>query len=855
MTASRRRKVASRANSGSEDNDEVRTGACFGPDDDPHEFGEEIGNGTSGRVFACRRLATNEELAVKVIDLDRLQLLGDVEVHVARLDREVTILRKLQHERIVNLCMLHRTDRYYFIVMERVWGGELFYEIVQRKAFSEPEARHIFLQLLEGISYMHSKCVIHRDLKPENILITRTREAPDGVFHDVKIADFGLSKLICEGASLAKTVVGTPQYWAPEVLNADRSGGCYDQTADFWGLGAVLFVVLCGRYPFDGKKMPMEEQIRTGAFNFKAARWKEISSNAQDIVRGLLQVDPSQRMGLEECLRHPWIASAGVSLTLTSHARLHCKGGYRSASPRNGPLMSPALVTTPEGEPGDEEPSFARWERRSVSGQTRAESSVRSVSPPASSHDVPTSTESERAERPLFWRRVAMVSIIACAFLVQQLATDRAARDASSGTWQYFPRHGAIEDGLHFAASLQHTGMQSVPSVQHSDANSSRDGQHTSSVEDMERTRSTSHSTALWDAARWTSMQVGGGGTDALDKYTDTPHGGLPLAAVWQPIRGPSLGDAADDTPDQGSLALTAPWHWVSNGRPEARVNSSESETADAAQLVTYTEQEVAFRLDELLKLQSSIVGSLQLAFFAMRHTNPELADATRRTFREARDLFQHAADVVSKYSEMAAQVVRMVLPDLELAMEEREPSLAISLLGMVQEWIDTMKVEGQGIQRRYALLQESVAMLEQQARLIDGSVDDRLANLVHAAAFQATSPMAFWESMDATAQKLSHIKEHAERLLSFTSSSERIKERFEQRIDVYATFWKSLGRLCRQYAQDHHTASRRMTRFVQEVNLKADSMDAVDLASHSHGRSVPNADRAVVPAHNQPVL
>ncbi|CAK0868735.1 unnamed protein product [Prorocentrum cordatum] len=132
----------------------------FGPEDDRHEVGVELGNGATGRVFACRRLRTGEEFAVKVVDLQRLALLGDLDSHLAKLNREVDILQHLHHSRIVNLHRVYSTGSCYFLVMERVWGGELFQQIVQKKSLSEPEARYVFRQLLEGVSYMHTRGVM-----------------------------------------------------------------------------------------------------------------------------------------------------------------------------------------------------------------------------------------------------------------------------------------------------------------------------------------------------------------------------------------------------------------------------------------------------------------------------------------------------------------------------------------------------------------------------------------------------------------------------------------------------------------------------------------------------------------------
>ncbi|CAE7615515.1 Chek2 [Symbiodinium natans] len=296
---------------------EVSPGATFGPPGDEYEIGKQLGNGAASRVFACRRRNTNEQLAVKAVDLRRLCLLGDLQDQMTRLDSEVGILHELRHERIVNLQGFHKTDNWYFLVMELVGGGELFDLIVRNKSLSESEARHIFLQLLEGVGYMHARGVLHRDLKPENILVAGSRPAEppaSGQLYDVKIADFGLSKAIGGGASLARTRVGTPQYWAPEVLDVQKRGGSYDQAADFWGLGAVLFVMLCGRYPFDGQKQALDDQIRTASYSMTGSRWRNISEAGKSLVRGLLRVNPVDRLSLDDCLSHPWVTGEPMPL-------------------------------------------------------------------------------------------------------------------------------------------------------------------------------------------------------------------------------------------------------------------------------------------------------------------------------------------------------------------------------------------------------------------------------------------------------------------------------------------------------------------------------------------------------------
>lgn len=532
----------------------LRPGSRFGTEEDPFELGEELGSGAAARVYTCRRLRTGDQLAAKVINLQRLRLLGDFDTHMVKLNREVQILRELKHPRIVNLHDVYKTRNWIFLVMELVRGGELFDQIVQNRTLNEVEAKYIFRQLLEGIGYMHSKHVIHRDLKPENILIassTPLQPPLSGKLHDVKIADFGLSKVISEGTSFAKTFVGTPQYWAPEVLNVQRGGGSYTQAADYWSMGAVLFVMLGGRYPFDGKKAPLEEQIRKGDFSMTTAAWQKVSDNAKDVIRGLLRVNPQERMKIEDCMSHPWMSTGTVPYPL---------------SETNGVIVTEI----------------------SSGGQATGNGPVAFVTQPSTTSEV-------------------------------------------SG------RSGSV---------------------------------------------------------------------DREDSYQDNPQ----KARSTSGYRGAAV--------------------------PSLQVGGGLAEPSSGAQ-----EQETIFCLNELLKLQVSIAGSLEMACLAFRHADRELSESISRVFRQARELSTYGAQVVSKYAQVAQQVSQYVLPDLKLAVQEKEPSLAVSLLGMVKGWVVNMKNDGEEIQRRYVGLQESVHSLIQRAQHTKTDADRRLAEAVQVVDAELLAP------------------------------------------------------------------------------------------------------------------
>jgi len=218
-----------------------------------------LGHGTFAKVYRCVCKATEEAFAVKVVSVSRMRFSPDFEAQELMITREVEILKKLRHERICNMHDFLRTEENWYLVMELVCNGELFHNIPPNKGMRELEAKYVFQQLLEGIGYIHSKGVIHRDLKPENILIVRSTPvpAPDGHtarLHDIKIADFGLSKVREGENTMANSCVGSPVYAAPEIFS-ERG---YGQSVDTWSLGAILFVMLCGQYPFDGRTMPQD---------------------------------------------------------------------------------------------------------------------------------------------------------------------------------------------------------------------------------------------------------------------------------------------------------------------------------------------------------------------------------------------------------------------------------------------------------------------------------------------------------------------------------------------------------------------------------------------------------------------
>jgi len=147
------------------------------------------------------------------------------------------------------------------------------------------------VQMLKSIEYLHEHGIVHRDLKPENILLKS--EDSDVI----KLTDFGLSRILDEGVYM-KTVCGTPQYVAPEILTKAQKEG-YGKAVDLWSLGVILFVLLSSSMPFEeeeGSKISLFDKVKKGIFKFVGNVWKTVSEDAKDLIKNLLVVDPTKRL-------------------------------------------------------------------------------------------------------------------------------------------------------------------------------------------------------------------------------------------------------------------------------------------------------------------------------------------------------------------------------------------------------------------------------------------------------------------------------------------------------------------------------------------------------------------------------
>eukprot|EP00013_Stygamoeba_regulata_P026867 CAMPEP_0177655894 /NCGR_PEP_ID=MMETSP0447-20121125/15240_1 /TAXON_ID=0 /ORGANISM="Stygamoeba regulata, Strain BSH-02190019" /LENGTH=296 /DNA_ID=CAMNT_0019159903 /DNA_START=29 /DNA_END=919 /DNA_ORIENTATION=+ len=266
-----------------------------------YELGDELGRGAFSVVKNCMRKADKKRFAVKMIEKK------NVGQEMDRLATEIQILKKVKHPNIISLEDIFESNEMLYIVTELVTGGELFDKIVEKGSYTEKEAAILVAKMISAIDYLHSNNIVHRDLKPENLLLKSPEDDSE-----VKLADFGLSKIVGTQVMM-QTACGTPGYVAPEVLSATG----YDKEVDLWSIGVITYILLCGFPPFYNDSLPdLFEQIMKAEYDFPEEYWSEVSEDAKDFIRRLLQVDPTARMTTKEASAHSWLQGHAPSTAL-----------------------------------------------------------------------------------------------------------------------------------------------------------------------------------------------------------------------------------------------------------------------------------------------------------------------------------------------------------------------------------------------------------------------------------------------------------------------------------------------------------------------------------------------------------
>lgn len=238
----------------------------------------------------------NHFYALKIFDESKLAKLNQLQI----LSQEIEIMKLLDHSNIIKLYDVLYSKKKIFLVMEYLDYGTLsqLIESSPGKRLSENQARQIFINVLRGITYCHSRNVIHRDIKAENVMINpRTNQ--------VKIIDFGLSAVIASKLRTDTCIAGSYTYMAPEIIS--RTG--FSQQSDVWALGVLLHYMVCGVYPFDDSNVKdLFKKISIGQYELG----KGMSSDLVDLLRRIFEIRPNKRLNIKQVIKHPWVQAAGM---------------------------------------------------------------------------------------------------------------------------------------------------------------------------------------------------------------------------------------------------------------------------------------------------------------------------------------------------------------------------------------------------------------------------------------------------------------------------------------------------------------------------------------------------------------
>ncbi|KAK1926273.1 hypothetical protein DB88DRAFT_481296 [Papiliotrema laurentii] len=265
-----------------------------------------LGSGSMGKVKLATNIHTKEKCAVKIIPRYSEATRKEKPINAEEAEkqrqkdeskeirtvREAAISLLLHHPYICGMREFITHTNHHYMVCEFIDGGQMLDYIISHGRLRERAARKFVRQISSALDYCHRNSIVHRDLKIENILISKSG--------NIKIIDFGLSNLYAPDRHLS-TFCGSLYFAAPELLNAKVYTG---PEVDVWSFGIVLYVLVCGRVPFDDQSMPaLHAKIKRGLVEYPA--W--LSSECKHLLGRMLVVNPADRATLTEVMHHPFM--------------------------------------------------------------------------------------------------------------------------------------------------------------------------------------------------------------------------------------------------------------------------------------------------------------------------------------------------------------------------------------------------------------------------------------------------------------------------------------------------------------------------------------------------------------------
>ena len=256
-----------------------------------YQFIRWIKSGGYGQVFLSKHVYTNKEYAIKQIDTTDFS-----NEDLYNISREHLILRSMIHKNVIRCHDSFAHDNKFYTVMDFAEGGELTYLLKEKGTLSEDEAKKIFKQIYEAVCYIHSQNIIHRDLKPNNILFLDKERT------QIVIIDFGISGM-ANGNQREKIKAGTTSFLPPEVASGEEFSS--NQKLDIWAMGIILYLMVEGCYPFDGKNTKeIIMSILRGKLEFD--KKIKISNPLKTLIGGMLEKNYRFRIDDNSDLFNKW---------------------------------------------------------------------------------------------------------------------------------------------------------------------------------------------------------------------------------------------------------------------------------------------------------------------------------------------------------------------------------------------------------------------------------------------------------------------------------------------------------------------------------------------------------------------
>ena len=252
-----------------------------------YEILSVIGEGTFGVVKLGKNKETGEEVAIKILEKNKIINEDDEE----RVKREINILKKVHHINIIKILKIEEDKDNIYLVMEFCEKGELFNHIVEEQKLDEIEAAYYYYQLINGLECIHYNEIVHRDLKPENLLLSKG--------YILKIIDFGLSNYFNK-TKLLSTPCGSPCYASPEMVSGKKYDGFM---IDIWSTGIILYAMLCGYLPFED---PDNEVLFQKILKCDAEFPEDLSEDAIDLMQKIMVTNPKERITIPKIKKHPF---------------------------------------------------------------------------------------------------------------------------------------------------------------------------------------------------------------------------------------------------------------------------------------------------------------------------------------------------------------------------------------------------------------------------------------------------------------------------------------------------------------------------------------------------------------------